>query len=84
MVEPQQPKRQEDAISALNEAIKALNSVEVSGFPSAKAVFGSATVLLTLIRVRFLLSCHGLLHVHTQLGVGGESTGSCRARVILR
>ena len=71
-VEPQQPKRQEDAISALNEAIKALNSVEVSGFPSAKAVFGSVTVLLTLIRVCLPLSYHDLPQVHTKLELGSE------------
>ena len=82
--ESQRPKRRGDTISALNEAIEALNPLKISSFPPAKAVFGSATVLLTLIRVRFLLSCHGLLHVHTQLGVGGESTGSCRAWVVLR
>ena len=71
-VEPQEPKRQEDAISTLNEAIEALNPLEVSSFPPAKAVFGSATVLLALIRVRFLLSRNNLLQVHTRPGLGAE------------
>ena len=83
-VESQRPKGREDAISALNEAIEVLDPVKISSFPPAKAVFGSATVLLTFIRVCFLLSRNDLLQVHTQLGFGGESTGSCRARVILR
>jgi len=59
-------------MSALNEAIEALNPVKVSSFPPARAVFGSVTVLLTFIRVCFLLSRHDLLRVHTQLGLGGE------------
>ena len=82
--ESQRPKRREDAISALNEAIEALNPVKISSFPPARAVFGSATILLTLIRVRPLLSCYDLLHVHTQLGLGGESTGSCWTWAVLR
>jgi len=82
--ESQRPKRREDTISALNEAIEALNTVETSSLAPAKAVFDSATVLLTFIRVCFLPSCNDLLHVHTQLGLGGESTGSCRTRIILR
>ena len=71
-VESQQPKRREDAISALNEAIEALNPTKLSSFPPAKAVFSSATVLLTSIRVCFLLSSHDLLQVLTKLGLGGE------------
>ena len=70
--ESQQPERREVTMSALNEAIEALNPVKVSSFPPARAVFGSVTVLLTFIRVCFLLSRHDLLRVHTQLGLGGE------------
>jgi hypothetical protein len=69
--EPQRPEGREGAISALNEAIEALNPAKVSSFPPAKAVFGSVTVLLTLIRVCFLLSCNDLLRVHTSLGLDG-------------
>ena len=48
----QQPKGREDAISALNEAIKALDlAKELSSIAPAKTVFGSINTLLTLIRV---------------------------------
>jgi hypothetical protein len=53
--ESQRPKGREGAISALNEAIEALNPAKMSSFPPAKAVFGSVIILLTLIRVCFLL-----------------------------
>jgi hypothetical protein len=62
---PQRPKGREGAISALNEAIEALDSVKISSFPPAKAVFDSVAVLLTLIRVRFLLCCNDMLQIHT-------------------
>ena len=52
----QQPKEQKGTISALNALIEALNLVkEVSSITPAKAVFGSASVLLTMIRVRLFL-----------------------------
>ena len=82
--ESQRPKRREDVILALNEAVEGLNLAKTSGFAPAKAVFGSVTVLLTLIKVCFLLFCNNLPQVHTQLGLNGERTGSCRARVVLR
>jgi hypothetical protein len=63
--EPKRPKGQEDAISALNKAINALNPAKMSSFPPAKAVFGSVIVLLTLIRVCFLLLGNDILRVHT-------------------
>ena len=51
----QQPKEQEGAISALNVLIEALNlAKEVSSITPAKAVFGSASVLLAMIRVCLL------------------------------
>ena len=56
----------EGATSTLNAAIKTLNPVKTSCFPPAKAVFGSVVVLLTLIRVCFLLSSDDLPQVHTQ------------------
>ena len=55
-VESQRPKGQEGAISALNAAIEALNlAKEVSSIAPAKAVFGSVSVILAMIRVSFLL-----------------------------
>ena len=53
----QQPERRDGALSALNTAIEAMNlAKEVSSVTPAKAVFGSVGVLLTMIRVPFLLS----------------------------
>ena len=52
-----QPKRRDGTLSALNTAIEAMNlAKEVSGVTPAKAVFGSVSVLLTMIRVRCPLS----------------------------
>jgi len=49
-----QPKRREKIVSALDAAIEALNvAKEVSGITPAKAVFGSVSVILTMIKVRF-------------------------------
>ena len=68
----QQPKGREGAISALNAAIEALSVAEkTSSVAPAKDVFGSATILLTLIKVCFLFSCSDLLQIHTQQGLNG-------------
>jgi len=62
----QRPKRLDGAISPLNVAIEALNlAKEVSSITPAKAVFGSVSAILTMIRVRFLLFCNDLLQAHT-------------------
>ena len=54
--ESQRPEGREDAVSALNVAIEALNlAKEVSSITPAKAVFGSVSVLLAMIKVSFLL-----------------------------
>ena len=54
----QRPKGQDRILSALNIAIEALNlAKEASGPTPAKAVFGSVSVLLVMIRAR-LLSTH--------------------------
>ena len=53
----QRRKGQESKISALNAAIEALNlAKELSSVTPAKAVFGSVSVILTMIRVSSLLS----------------------------
>ena len=52
-----QQKRQDDTLSLLDAAIEAMNlAKEVSSVTPAKAVFGSVGALLTMIRVRLLLS----------------------------
>ena len=42
-----------------------------SPFPPARAAFGSARDLLSMIRVRHLLICHNGLLVHRSLGPNG-------------
>jgi len=49
----------------LNAAIETLDRAKTSSVPLAKAVFCPVTVLLTTIRVRFLLFRNKLAHVHT-------------------
>jgi len=49
-------KRQDDVLSSLNVTIEALNlAKELSGVMPAKAVFGIVCVILTMIRVSFLM-----------------------------
>ena len=53
---PQQQKRHENTLSLLNAAIDAMNlAKEVSSGTPAKAALGTVSVILTMIRVRFLL-----------------------------
>ena len=53
----QPPKRQGDIISSLNVAIEVLNiAKEVSSITPAKAVFGTVSALLAMIKVHCLLS----------------------------
>ena len=62
---PQRQKNKDSALSLLDVAIEAMNiAKELSNETPAKAIFGSASVLLTMIRARFLFS-DGLLQVHT-------------------
>ena len=71
--ESQRPKGREDATSALNAAIKAVNLAEkTSSIPPAKTVFSSASALLTTIMVRFLPFCNDLHQVYIQPGLNGQ------------
>jgi len=55
---PQRPKERDGTLSSLNVTIETLNlAKEISGIAPAKAVFGSVSVLLTMIRVRFFIFC---------------------------
>jgi hypothetical protein len=50
-----QPKGRDGTLSALNLAIEGLNlAKEISSVTPAKAVFGSVSVILTVVKVRFL------------------------------
>ena len=54
--ESQRPNERESVISALNAAIETLNlAKEISSIAPAKAVFGSVSVILTVIRVSILM-----------------------------
>ena len=61
----QQPKGRDGVLSTLNVAIEATNlAKEVSSITPAKAVFGSVSILLTMIRVRSLLFYDQTFRVH--------------------
>jgi len=52
----QRQEERENAVSSLNAAIEAVNHAEnISNIPPVKAAFGSASILLSMIRVSFLL-----------------------------
>jgi len=56
--ESQRSKGRDGNISALNATIEALNlAKELSSITPAKAVFGSVSVILTVIRVSLLVFC---------------------------
>jgi len=60
----QRPERREGVISPLNVAIEAMNlAKEISSITPAKAVFGSVSVVLTMVRVRSPF-CNNPFHVH--------------------
>ena len=60
-----QQKRRDDALSLLNAAVEAMNlAKEISSATPAKAIFGSVSVLLTMIMVRFPIFSDGTLQVH--------------------
>ena len=62
----QRPKGRDGVLSSLNVAIEGLNlAKEVSSATPAKAVFGSVAILLTMIRVSFLLFCDETFQVYT-------------------
>ena len=59
---PKPSKRRENILSSLNVIIEGLNIAEsLSSITPAKAVFSTVSVILTMIRVSFLLFCHDLL-----------------------
>lgn len=58
-------KHQDSALSLLNVAIEAMNlAKEISSVTPAQAVFGSVTVLLTMIKVCFPLLRWPVLNLH--------------------
>ena len=70
--ESQRPKGRDGTFSSLNVAIEALNlAKEVSSVTPAKAVFGSVSILLTMIRVRFLPPGDEMFQVDMSSGLDG-------------
>jgi hypothetical protein len=70
--ESQQPEGRDGVISSLNMAIDVLNlAKELSSITPAKAVFGSVSILLTTIKVRFPLFCDEMLQAHAWPGLNG-------------
>ena len=83
----QRPRGRDGALrlSSLNIAIEAMNlAKEVSSITPAKAVFGTVSALLAMIRVRTLLSYDGILQVHNRPGLDDQQIGPRRTRVGMR
>ena len=82
---PQRPKGRDGALSMLNAAIDILNlAKEISSITPAKAVFGSVSVLLAMIRVRFFLLRGNEPPIHIHIGLHGKRPGLRRPWYILR
>jgi len=82
---PQPPKGRDGTLSSLNIAIEAMNlAKEISSITPAKAVFGSVSILLTMVRVRFLVFHDRMPHIHVWPGLDGQQIGLCRAQPSLR
>ena len=79
------PKGGDTTLSSLNMTIEALNlAKEICTITPAKAVFGSVSSLLTMVRVR-PSQCDDELRVHVYYpGLYDQRTGLRRARVKLR
>ena len=74
-------KRQDNVLSSLDAAIEAVNlAKEVSSPTPAKVVFGTVTILLTMIRVRLLLFYNDEPQVDTCLGLNEQQNGLRRTR----
>ena len=78
-------KRQDNVLSALNVAIEGLDlTKEVLSITPAKAVCGSVSFVLTMIRVRFLRVRDDPWELNSHLGFDGKRDGLCRSWAGLR
>ena len=70
----QRSKRRDDVLCSLDAVIESLKIVEsLSIVAPAKAVFSTVGVVLTMIRVSFLLFCEGLLQANEMYaGLDGQ------------
>jgi hypothetical protein len=85
MASSQQLKGRDGLLSTLDVSIQALNiAKDACGIPPAQIAFGSASVLLTMIRACFLLLCEDSRLIHVYLGHDGQRSGLCRPWAGLR
>ena len=72
----QRPKGRDGVLSTLDLVIQGLHLAKgTCGFPPAQVALGAASALLTMIRVRSLLSHRGGPPVHVCSGLRGQQTG---------
>jgi len=74
-VMPHRPKGRDEAISSLNLAIEAMNPARGLSSITTRAVFGTVSTLLAVIKVCSLLICDGTLRARVWLGLDGQQTG---------
>ena len=68
-----QQKGRHHVLPTLDVFIQVLNiAKDTCGIPPAQVAFGSASVLLTMIRARFPLLCENELLTHVPLGHDGQ------------
>ena len=68
-----QPKNRDNSLSALNVAIDAFILARIlSDIPAAQAVFGTLSVVLTMVRVRFPLFLDSELLFYAYSGLPGQ------------
>ena len=73
VTKPQRPEGRDSALSILNAAIDTLNlAKEISSITPAKALFGSVSILLTMIKACFSLVRGGRPLIHVYLGLHGQ------------
>jgi hypothetical protein len=81
----QQPKGRDAVLPTLDVFIQVLNiAKDTCGIPPAQVAFGSAGVLLTMIRVRFPLFREGKPLIHAYAGHDGQRSGLRRPWAGLR
>jgi hypothetical protein len=85
MAPSQPPKEHDGVLSTLNVLIQALDiAKDVCGIPPAQIALGSASVLLTMIRVCFPMLCEDEPLTRAFLGHDGQRPRLCRAWADLR
>ena len=85
VMEPSDSKGRDRILSSLDIAIEGLNlAKEVSSITPAKALFGSASILLTMIKVSFTPGCVIEHLVHGHSGLDSQRRRLYRPWAILR